>query len=133
MQNDHNSDACSETLEAFCRQILGNAKVAMSTGAGFTLREVAFLAQHLESLLTQPSRQASMAQPRTVCVNCQHFRNLSKGFNAHVWYNHFCAASAAPSWIDPVTGERVTANGYRYKHCRDVNTGDCPLYEAKDG
>lgn len=89
------------------------------------------------------SEPTLLANPRTICVRCKHFLDISGGFNAGVWYNHLCKATPLPVAIDPVDGRTkaygVNAVGTRYwvgkeeayAFCRDINTGDCPKYEGE--
>ena len=64
---------------------------------------------------------------KTVCANCKH--RCVIGRNPDVWYNNRCLASplGTPE-IDLVTGKTVEQE---YRYCRDVNYGNCKLYEAK--
>lgn len=73
---------------------------------------------------------ASLVRPRTICVECVHFLNISGGFNAGVWYNHLCKAYPEERIINPVTGKNVTDSGQEYAYCRDKNSGECPKYEV---
>lgn len=69
-------------------------------------------------------------QPKTVCYNCRNFFNAEPiGSHSDIWYNHYCLASPKPRKIDPVTGKERNAAYDRYRYCRDVNTGNCKLYE----
>lgn len=58
-----------------------------------------------------------------------------------VWYNFFCAASPLPRERSIITGELVSTgtsslgmkyeSDESYKHCRDVNDGNCEKFEDK--
>ncbi len=70
----------------------------------------------------------------TLCIHCRFF--INKGT---VWYDQFCGATPREKATDPVTG----CEGYRvvndlgrasitdepYAYARDVNDGQCPLYQ----
>ena len=72
---------------------------------------------------------------KTLCVNCRH--HVGSG----VWYAHYCQHpdKRRPKEQDPVTGEiffairndlgNVCFTCEQYPHCRDINHGNCPLYE----
>ncbi len=65
------------------------------------------------------------AEPRTICVGCKHM--MYGGPKNEIWYCYTCAASVATEeHTNPVTGKTVPTE---YRHCRDVNKGDCDLYE----
>lgn len=79
----------------------------------------------------------------TICLNCKfHYNGGRFSGNILAWYNHFCTASLRTKAIDPVTGEEnyigkndlgqeyFTPNSYSY--CRDINKGNCPLYQKKE-
>lgn len=75
----------------------------------------------------------------TVCANCKYFVCEGK---RKIWYNSYCHH---PKWEkvieiqDPVSGmwEYEVENEYGHKvrretpypYCRDLNEGDCDLYE----
>jgi len=76
---------------------------------------------------------------RTVCINCRHFLN-----NGPVWYSQFCGHPKHAERVmvqDPVTGEydyggtNDLGGSYidnnKHPHARDINKGDCELYEVK--
>ena len=80
--------------------------------------------------------------PTTVCIKCKlHFDHEKGSPREHVWYNHYCKANPRERVIDPVTG----IEGYggvndlggfyitdeKYRHCRDLNKGMCPLFQQK--
>lgn len=78
--------------------------------------------------------------PKTICGDCRHFLNREPtGPRSDVWYNHMCSASPRPDAIDPVTGKHGYAGkndlggafvtDERYMFCRDVNTGNCSLFD----
>ncbi len=74
---------------------------------------------------------------QTVCINCRHHEG--KG----TWYNHICKheEGVRQQEQNPVTGEiefsmkndlgRSVFVEEEYPYCRDVNHGNCPLYEEK--
>jgi hypothetical protein len=81
------------------------------------------------------------ANKLTVCIECAHFINKEPdSVRSEVWYNHLCKASPLGTAVDPYDGKRkpVLKNDLgrdvfredRYRHCRDVNQGDCPHYKA---
>lgn len=78
--------------------------------------------------------------PNTICIDCRH-HNGAKTKDA--WHAHLCLHPdhALPEVIDPVTGViRFEAKNELGKTiyvdnscppCRDVNNGNCPLFEPK--
>lgn len=76
----------------------------------------------------------------TFCKTCKHHIAAEQNtVRADIWYNHFCAASPRVSVTDPVTGKggysetndlgRAVITDNKYRYCRDVNNGDCQLFE----
>ena len=75
------------------------------------------------------------AIPKTLCVKCKHFLGQIDA----AWYDQRCEASPNPIAIDPVTGRelpysmndlgRVSFGASTHMACRDVNTGECGLFE----
>ena len=86
-------------------------------------------------MMTEP-----MANPRTISAQGAH--------HSHEYGNWICLASPLPRAIDPVTGRETpysaNADGTIFWHdpneptwsfyayCGDINTGDCPKYEARE-
>jgi hypothetical protein len=76
----------------------------------------------------------------TLCKDCRFFyeRKRSMGYEAR-WYDQFCKASPRERVVNPVTGVQGYAGtndvggsyitDEPYKHARDINTGDCQLWE----
>lgn len=62
----------------------------------------------------------------TICVKCQHHWHDPYGY---IGYGDCCLAHRNPAKYDPVTGRDTTWP--KYKPCRDVNKGNCPLFKAK--
>lgn len=78
----------------------------------------------------------------TVCYQCKHFHNEEPtGPRKDIWYNHFCKASPLPIAMNPVTGEMQSKSSNDlgttiytdrgFKFCRDVNDGNCELWEGR--
>lgn len=78
----------------------------------------------------------------TVCYECVHFKNLEpRSPREHVWYNHVCTATPLPVQRDPVTGQlqnvsrndlgREIFTDQPFQFCREINKGNCPLFEKK--
>ncbi len=80
---------------------------------------------------------------KTVCVECRHFNLID---NKKIWYNAYCNHpkwAAATTMQDPVFGDwgyarqnslgDVYLTGTPLPYARDINTGDCQLYESKTG
>lgn len=76
-----------------------------------------------------------------ICKYCKHFLNKEPDSpRSSVWYNHLCKASPLELATDPVTGEQgylqknslgmayVTSDQFQF--CREVNHGDCDLFES---
>lgn len=69
-----------------------------------------------------------------ICVKCKH---LVKHHDSGIWYDLGCGKVARPKKMCPVTGEMVTADSgvtvkdVTYAYCRDINHGDCEMYEEK--
>lgn len=86
----------------------------------------------------------------TICVQCKHlirvWPNDSPEGQGLGWDNFGCRKSTMEPLCDPVTGElmcdgpgvrieeridgKMTSVAF-YERCRDVNEGDCPMYEEK--
>ena len=74
----------------------------------------------------------------TICVECAH---CVKTDPAPIWYNFRCSALPQEGERDPVTGiagyPRINDLGGTYydscpyPYCRDINKGDCPMFEKK--
>lgn len=60
----------------------------------------------------------------TICRDCKHHRG-----SGMVWYNQYCGASPLKKEINVVTGQEETRTGNPYAYCRDVNDGQCTLFE----
>lgn len=69
----------------------------------------------------------------TICTKCEFFHNEESGsVREHIWYNHFCKASPAPTCRNPYDGKIKPIDGNKYLHCREINIdGNCPLYKPK--
>lgn len=73
----------------------------------------------------------------TICKECKHhIHDTQNEMAPEVWYNHFCGASPLPMALDAVTGKLGYSTGryvqeHPYKYCRDVNKGNCSLFEPK--
>jgi hypothetical protein len=81
-------------------------------------------------------------KPQTLCKDCKFHRHIIKNPSApEVWYNHYCGASPLPESVDPVTGKvgfvavndlgRPYLTDVQFHHCRDINTGNCHLFEKE--
>ena len=76
-------------------------------------------------------------KPITICVECKHFSGGS------IWYDQFCDAARLSKARDPVTGKVGYAsindlgtpsfNEEPRRYCRDVNNGNCGLFEEVGG
>ena len=74
------------------------------------------------------------------CVSCKHLRRKGP---TNIWYDLLCAKAPREVTVCPLTGESgfkgkndlggeyVTQDAFRY--CRDINKGDCEMWEAKRG
>ena len=58
-----------------------------------------------------------MDEPKTICVECKHFIDLDS----------MCGASPRKQKTNPVTGKLEPL--YPFLFAREVNFGDCQLYE----
>lgn len=79
----------------------------------------------------------------TICAECKHVLRIIRNQACPTsWYNYQCAAAPRPPAIDPVTGEhgwatrndlgRDTVSDQKFNYCRDVNTGQCSLFEKRE-
>lgn len=75
----------------------------------------------------------------TICANCKH-----KLFLGDVWYDQFCTVSKRKLFTDPVTGKTGymeinsfgeeyldDKDGRQYEYCRDINNGNCQMFEKR--
>lgn len=73
---------------------------------------------------------------RTICVLCKHHYVRREGrLYQPRWYDYEChhPECERPKTLDPVTGAPIYAGGgERFPCCRDVNNGDCALFEYSD-
>ena len=70
-----------------------------------------------------------MSQP-TICWDCKyHHNDEPTGPRSEIWYNQKCLhpSKETPAYLDVVTGLTVPV---AHAYCRDVNDGNCPLFEA---
>jgi hypothetical protein len=66
----------------------------------------------------------------TKCKDCKHLINVAKAWeDKSLWYNHFCKASTLPPSYSHYDGKMQKTTQYLFKHCMQVNKGDCPKYE----
>ena len=75
----------------------------------------------------------------TICIRCRHHAVNTRG--GHNWWNHCCKANPRQSATDPVTGssgyiarndlQNLHFTDEQYPHCRSINYGNCPHYEAE--
>ena len=67
----------------------------------------------------------------TICAECQHFISIEDGPRTGVWYNLFCGAIEQKPVLNVVTGKRETPNDNGHPCCREVNNGNCKLFEPR--
>jgi len=63
--------------------------------------------------------------PVTTCNKCIYL--IEAKDSRGIWYDYTCRASPEPTAYDPVTGKQEPV---RYKHVREVNLGNCPLFQT---
>jgi hypothetical protein len=64
----------------------------------------------------------------TACKNCIYIIANDSVENG-IWYNYTCNASPLPSRFNPILGEYES--NPRYDFCRNVNKGNCELFEQE--
>jgi len=86
----------------------------------------------------------SEAEMPTICVNCKHHHEKPDPRNINIWYSHICQHPEVKRQEEqnPVTGEigyaakndlgTVYITDESHPYCRDINHGNCPLYEQKE-
>ncbi len=81
-----------------------------------------------------------MDNRKTICANCMfciHAPDSEPKLGN--WYHFRCGAVMHDKMIDPVTGEEAYASheaGFltkeKHPNCRDMNKGECPLFQRKE-
>lgn len=70
----------------------------------------------------------------TICAECRHL--IREGSGAH-WGDYVCGAITRARGVDLVTGQETWLEGgfpaQEHPYCRNVNNGDCKLFEKKKG
>lgn len=59
-----------------------------------------------------------------ICAKCQHLYIVNKN---DLWYRWLCMQMPREAEYNPVLG--VTVADPPYYRCKDINTGNCHLYE----
>ena len=68
------------------------------------------------------------ARKLTACCRCRHALRLSLHVDPNIWWNWICLAAPGEKRFDAVTGFVTTIAPF----CRDINKGDCRMYEEKE-
>jgi hypothetical protein len=78
---------------------------------------------------TSTGTGTGLPEKGTACAECKHL--IASG-DRSLWYNLFCGSSPQPLQFDPLTGLWRKPEP-RFKFVREVNCGNCPLFEAGSG
>ena len=67
----------------------------------------------------------------TICANCKYYFKTNEGI---MWYDQFCGNYLVERKknINPVTGyEEYEHGGQQYPYARDINKGDCEMWNER--